>query len=357
ERKRNPVNSSTSKLQGPSPSNYSVNRFKYRLPDSSKVISGGSQRVVRGFAKGFVIAPFANPKDGLMTIPFDICNPDSKFEPESSDIPPTTPREDYEEEIRQIIRSLDDKRGKTVAARIIKVSVHTDLDTTFDSLCASYPQAFVFMFSTPMTGTWIGASPELLIRKEGEFISTMALAGTRLSSEQDEPWDEKNREEQAMVTEFITNCLMRHCGTVTIGKTFTKKAGPIEHICTPISAYMPPSGLDDQYEESYNNRLRQLLTELSPTPAVCGSDRTLSIDLIRKCESFPREMYGGFCGPNDIDGISAFYVNLRSAKVSPDAVALYVGGGITPLSIPESEWQETDFKSKTILSKLKTSEE
>ena len=321
------------------------------------MISGGSERIVEGFAKGFVIAPFADPDKGLMTIPYDIINPEEKFTPLPSDIPATTPREDFEEEVRQIIRSLDDKRSKAVAARIIRKNMHLDLDATFDVLSSAYPEAFVFLFSTPCAGTWIGASPELLLRKEGDFISTMALAGTRPSSDVDEEWDEKNREEQDMVAEFITDYLMRHCSAVTVGKTSTKKAGPIEHICTPIHAYMPPSDLADEYEDSYNSRLRKLLTELSPTPAVCGTDRSRSFDLIKRIEMFPREMYGGFCGPNDIEGITSFFVNLRSAKVSPDAAAIYVGCGVTPLSVPEKEWQETELKSKTIINKLKTSEE
>ena len=319
-------------------------------------MSGGSQRLVKGFAKGFVIAPFADPEDSLMTIPYDVCNPESDFKPAESSIPSSTSRSDYEEEVRGIIRSLCNGRGKTVAARIIRIDVNIDLDATFDNLCSSYPEAFVFLFSTQTTGTWIGASPELLLRRDGEFLSTMALAGTRPITEHDTEWDEKNRDEQAMVTEYIVDCLMRHCGAVSIGKTFTKKAGHIEHICTPISAYMPDSNLSDEFEDSYANRLRQILTELSPTPALCGSDRSNSLELIRHYERFPREMYGGFCGPNDIEGISAFFVNLRSAKVSTDAAAIYAGGGISSLSSPDTEWNETEMKSKTIINKLKTSE-
>lgn len=346
-----------SKSQGPSPSSYSVNRFKYRLPNTSAVVSGGSERLLKGFAKGFVIAPFANPDEGLMTIPYDIHNLDSKFRPEKSNIPASTTSEDYEEEVRSIINALGGDRGKTVAARAIRLDIRVDLDATFNNLCSAYPEAFVFVFSTASTGTWIGASPELLLRKEGDFLHTMALAGTRPYSEKDKKWDEKNRDEQAMVTEFIIDSLMRHCGAVTTGKTFTKKAGPVEHICTPISAYMPPTLLAEEYEESHTNRLRRLLTELSPTPALCGSDRSRSLELISKHEHFQREMYGGFCGPNDIEGTTAFFVNLRSAKVSTDTAAIYAGGGITALSSAENEWHETEIKSKTIINKLKTTEE
>ncbi len=332
--------------------NYSVNWFKYRLPNTTESVSGASQSLVEGLGKGFAVAPFLNPDFNLITIPFDFIPEKKDCQIVDASLSPSTPKIDYFDEIKAIMDDLNGKRGKTVAARVIKLDYSIDLNATFDSLCLSYPDAFVFAFSTSATGTWIGASPELLLSRSGEFLSTMALAGTRPCSEKDEKWDQKNYDEQAMVTEFITDSLVKHCGAVTIGKTFTKKAGPIEHICTPISAFLPSTDLADEYEESFSNRLRQILVSLSPTPALCGSDRPRSLELIRKYENFPREMYGGFCGPNDIEGVTEFFVNLRSAKVSKNAVAIYVGGGITPLSVPEKEWQETDLKSKTIINNL-----
>ncbi|MDE7419690.1 MAG: chorismate-binding protein [Muribaculaceae bacterium] len=334
-----------------------MNWFKYRLPNSTDIVSGASHTLVKGFGKGFVVAPFLNPEKFLLNIPFDFIPESHDIKAINSSLPLSTPKSDYQLEIKAIKDKLDGNRGKIVAARVIRLDISIDLNATFDSLCQSYPNAFVFSFSTSETGTWIGASPELLLRKDKEFLTTMALAGTRPCSDIDEQWDEKNLDEQAMVTEFIIDSLIKNCGTVTVGKTFTKKAGPIEHICTPIAAFMPPSELADEYEDSYINRLRQLLTELSPTPALCGSDRSQSLELIRDYEKFSREMYGGFCGPNDIEDNTAFFVNLRSAKVSKNAVAIYAGGGITPLSNSDDEWNETEMKSKTIINHLKTSEE
>lgn len=332
--------------------NYSVNWFKYRLPNATEIVSGASESLIKGLGKGFAIAPFFNPEENLITIPSDFIPEIKNIKPFPSDLPPTTSKTDYFKEIEAIKTDLNGKRGKTVAARVIRADAKIDLNATFDTLCFAYPDAFVFAFSSSMTGTWIGASPELLLRKDGNFLSTMALAGTRPHSDEDEKWDEKNIDEQAMVTEFIIRSLTNHCSMVTAGKAFTKKAGPIEHICTPISAFMPPTELAEEYQESYSNRLRHLLMDLSPTPAVCGSDRTHSLALIKKYEKFPRELYGGFCGPNDLEDITAFFVNLRSAKVSDDSVVIFVGGGITPLSSPENEWQETDYKSKTIINNL-----
>ncbi len=334
-----------------------MNWFKYRLPNTTEIICGASESIVKGLGNGFVVAPFLNPNNFLLTIPFDFIPESKDIKAINSYLPLSTSKSDYHREIKAIKDHLDGKRGKTVAARVIRLDISIDINATFDSLCQSYTDAFVFAFSTSETGTWIGASPELLLRKDGEFLSTMALAGTRPWSEKEEKWDVKNYDEQAMVTEFIIDSLIRHSSTVTTGKTFTKKAGPIEHICTPIYAYMPQSDLADEYEESYSNRLRLILTELSPTPALCGSDRSASLELIRKYEKFQREMYGGFCGPFELNHTTSFYVILRAAKCTDRCLSAFVGGGITPLSNPEDEWMETELKSKTILNKLKTSEE
>ena len=126
----------------------------------------------------------------------------------------------------------------------------------------------------------------------------MSLAGTRPSDQTGE-WDEKNIDEQKMVTEFICNMLEKKCIDVKTGNSYTKNAGSICHICTPISAKLH-SGEECSIED--------ILIHLSPTPAVCGSDRESSLKLIKEYESFDREMYGGFCGPNDINGMNKDYV-------------------------------------------------
>lgn len=279
----------------------------------------------------------------MLTIPDDFIPDDSELIPINSATSPSTPKEDYLNEVSAIIRVLDGKSGKTVAARTIRIDRHIDIPATFDALCASYPDAFVFAFSTSETGTWIGASPELLLNVVGNKISTMALAGTRPAFSNEE-WDEKNIEEQQLVTDFIGNNLEKNCKNVVISPTITKTAGAVEHLCTPITA---------ELSSEENAVIKDILTDLSPTPAVCGSDRKASKKLIAKLEKFPREMYGGFCGSNGIDGKSAFYVILRCAKCSLDAVCVYAGGGILASSDPESEWKETELKSTTIINKLK----
>lgn len=296
--------------------------------------------------QGFVIAPFFNPTSHLLTIPCDFLPADTDIRPAECSLPSSSAKEEYIREIETIKDALKGRRGKTVAARAILIKHVIDINDTFQTLCDDYPDAFVFAFSTTETGTWIGVSPELLVDKHGQDISTMALAGTRKVSftEDYRQWDEKNIDEQRMVVEFIVDCLKDDCIEITPHKSFTKQAGGIEHICTKITATLEESGISE---------FEKLLSRLSPTPALCGSDRRQSLLLIQDCESFNREMYGGFCGPCDDDGDCSLFVILRCAKCNPTEVCVYAGGGITALSNAEDEWSETEMKSKTIINKLK----
>lgn len=327
-----------------------MNKFKYRLPNASDIVSGESPRLIKGFGKGFVISPFRNPDEGMVTIPFDSILT-SKIQTVTDDnLPMSTSEEDFIKEVEGIISALDKSNGKCVAARSIRIVSNIDAEATFRSLCDNFPDAFVFLFSTTFTGTWIGASPELLLEVDGQDIKTMALAGTRRSGDMEE-WDEKNIEEQRMVTDFITEILSHFSGKVEQEKTFTKKAGSIEHICTPLRASLAIG--DQESRDDRDEKVKEILCQLSPTPAVCGSDREKSLALIERYEMFDRSLYGGFCGPHEIQGKTTFFVNLRSAKCTPGAICVYAGCGVTRRSDPKEEWKETEIKSKTIINHIK----
>lgn len=314
------------------------------MPGASESIGGTSHTVAKGLTEGFVVAPFRNPADGLFTIPHDYPLREEDIAVHNSTIPGSTTREEHRREVESIKAFLKSKPGKIVASRAIRIERKIQLSDTFNTLCEAYPDAFVFMFSTPHTGTWIGATPELLLRKDGNRVMTMALAGTRQAGEDGE-WDIKNREEQQMVTEHITQMLSNDCTTISYSRPHTLRAGNVEHICTDITATL-----------SDVPHLEEILCRLSPTPAVCGSDRIESMRIIRETERHDREMYGGFCGPCELGCKTAMFVNLRSAKCSENELCVYAGGGITLLSDADAEWEETEIKSKTIINKLKTSE-
>ncbi|MBD5357228.1 MAG: hypothetical protein HDR88_09535 [Bacteroides sp.] len=325
--------------------------YTYRRPGDMMISFGSSESVVKGVeVPGFVIAPFL-PDLPYLTIPyrppFGLHKKDelSAIDFHYSFPSYSTTRQQHRKEIEAIRRQLDEIGfGKIVAARAIVENQKIDPAATFAYLCRKYPDAFVFCFSTPLTGCWVGASPELLLEAHVATLKTMALAGTRRAHTPGE-WDTKNIEEQQMVTDFIAEAFKKNNLPIVVGSTFTKCAGQIEHICTPISSPIDLSGFS-------TSQLTNLLNDLSPTPALCGLPREIALRIISENEDFSRGFYGGFCGPYHAPGDFSFYVNLRSANIEQDRVCVFVGGGITRMSDPELEWEETSLKSTTVMSAL-----
>ena len=96
-----------------------------------------------------------------------------------------------------------------------------------------------------------------------------------------------------------------------------------------------------------------MVGQLHPTPAVCGLPKKRAMQIITEIEKRDRGYYAGFLGPLQASGAFDLFVNLRTMEVFDDALRLYVGGGITPLSDPETEWQETCQKADTLLNLIR----
>ena len=328
-----------------------MNRYAYRLPGSKEIKTGGSDTLLPGLHPGgFYVKPFdgnegftipATPSAGSVThVPLQYIIPKE-----------STTRERHAAGIKHILEKIGDGMlDKCVLARVDVNRSLPDAEAVFRALCDAYPSAFVFGFRTPETGTWIGASPELLLSKSGRTLTTMALAGTRPAGTCGE-WDEKNREEQAIVRNYIAGILENHGCEVKIHPTETAQAGPVEHIRNMITAIMPcrnNTSSAGQKEDGLETAAR-VADSLSPTPALCGSPREEAFTAINEAEDFRRGCYGGCCGPVSEDG-AAFdiYVNLRSMCIKDGVTCLFAGGGIVAGSEPDSEWHETERKLSTI---------
>ncbi len=208
----------------------------------------------------------------------------------------------------------------------------------FARACAAYPNAMVSLSHT-RSGTWIGASPEILLQGEGRHWQTMALAGTRPRGTQ-EDWDEKNRREQAWVARYLRDALSPLCARLEETGPVTHGAGQVEHLRTDFS-----------FEPAPEVTLHQLAAALHPTPAVCGLPKKEAMERILSAESLDRRYYAGFLGIWQ-DTAASLYVNLRCLKLHAGGVRLYAGGGILPQSTLESEWKETCQKMCTMLALL-----
>lgn len=342
--------------------------YAYRMPGDSMMTFGSSEGYVEGLGTpGFVIGMFS-PQLPLITIPYKGSKRVETKVSYYSQPQVSTPFESYSKEVEGIISDLKSGKGeKVVAARVEIREEQTELADKFFELNERFPNAFVFCFSTPATGCWIGASPELLLKSENGYLETMSLAGTRRAAGDDTAWDAKNLEEQRIVTDYISGILKNNGLNPQIKGQYTKSYGDIEHICNEIAAPLPsdytiPGDLssldtntpDNSYKSDLNQGLsfdlEKFLRELYPTPALCGSPKDFAMQEIAKYESFDRGCYGGFCGP--FRGIMDFHFNvvLRCASVSALRLCIYVGGGITKDSVISSEWTETQLKLRQFLS-------
>jgi len=207
----------------------------------------------------------------------------------------------------------------------------TELGTIFYSLCKAHPNAFVYLCSSGNWGTWMGASPETLINYDKGEVTTMSLAGTLFS--QDEQWSPKENQEQKVTSHFIEQCLnWNETDEVQIREL---SQGQLRHLMSV-------------YTKSWNvNDLPNLFLSLSPTPAVCGNPRQKALEFIGSAEGFNRDLYAGFIGLRKQDKLVT-NVNLRCAEIGTNGVRLIAGCGINKDSDSEREWEESALKMRVI---------
>ena len=260
----------------------------------------------------------------------------------------STPKEEFIDQVLQGIEAI--RAGELLKIVPVKrkvVSLHKDFDlaNTFLSLCKTYPNAFVNFFHVPDQGSWIGASPEILIKTEGDQFSTMALAGSQKAIG-DNPlkhvaWTQKEIEEQALVGRYIVGCFkkIRLREYEEIGPK-TDIAGNLLHLRTDFKVNMASTGFPQLGSV--------MLDLLHPTSAVAGMPRDKALEFIHQHEKFDRSLFSGYLGPVNIEGETAIYVNLRCAKLLANHAVLYAGAGVTEDSIPEKEWEETELKCDII---------
>lgn len=268
--------------------------------------------------------------------------------PDQSSTVPPTPKAEF---LNQVKMGMDEIAAgrllKIVPARrkTIPLGEGFDLVKTYLALCEAYPDAFVNFFHIPGLGSWIGATPEVLIRTKGDRFFTMSLAGSQ-KAEGDNPlkrvaWTQKEIEEQALVSRYIVNCFkkIRLREYEEIGPK-TAIAGKLLHLRTDFMV--------DTKATNFPLLGSAMLDLLHPTSAVAGMPRENALEFIHKHEAFDRSLFSGFMGPVNIEDETAIYVNLRCAKLTASQAILYAGAGVTEDSDPEKEWEETELKCDII---------
>lgn len=230
---------------------------------------------------------------------------------------------------------------KLVLARSATVPAVGGLSPTalFMRACSRYPRLFIALVSTPRSGTWLVATPEILLERDADHWRTIALAGT-MRYEGEARWSQKDIQEQRYVASFIADRLGR------LGIRFTEE-GPR----TVRAAHLVHLRSDFTFPiyNNYCTRVGQLLSVLHPTPAVCGLPQAPAFDFILGHEASDRSYYSGFMGPLDVAPAGThLYVTLRCMQAVPGGYRLYAGGGLLPESTCQREWAETEAKMDTM---------
>jgi salicylate biosynthesis isochorismate synthase/menaquinone-specific isochorismate synthase len=284
---------------------------------------------------------------GLRPDPLPMLDPHLTDRPEIRSVLPPA---DFEAAVDAATdRIAGDETSKVVLAREVTVEASAAHDSAaiFGAMREQFPSCFCFCHGTP-EAAFLGASPELLIRRSGAGASTVALAGsTRRSSDPavDDHLGEqllrsdKNRREQRIVAERIVRKLRPHSVWVqTAPDPEVVKVANIQHLATPIIA---------QLAESHS--AVELAGMLHPTPAVGGEPWLDAATTIAELERMDRGWYAGPVGWMDSTEDGEFCVALRSALLRDREARIFAGVGVVAGSDPAAELEETEVKLQALL--------
>jgi menaquinone-specific isochorismate synthase len=240
---------------------------------------------------------------------------------------------------------------KAVIAREVMVHSNTPIDVhaVLLRLRASFGSSYRYSIDG-----FIGASPELLVRVDGNTVESHPLAGTaprtgdpatdaRVAAELIA--STKNQVEHRAVIDMVHDTLLPWCSFLDWEPEPSIVAvANVQHLGSRVEGHLSdprPNVLD-------------LVQALSPTPALGGAPRAEALALIAAVEGFERGRYGGAVGWVDAAGNGTWAVAIRCAELSADrrTARLVAGGGIVAESEPLAELAETQAKLQAMLSAI-----
>ena len=235
--------------------------------------------------------------------------------------------------------------SKVVLARDVRATAMDPIDprVLLRRLAARYPDCYTFACSG-----LVGATPELLVRREGKRISSLVLGGTtarRGGAEADATAgaallaSEKETEEHRYTVISVADALAPLCGSLSVdpGPSLLALAN-VQHLATWVSGRL-----------AGDRSALQLAAALhAATAAVGGTPPDRALRLIRELERMDRGRYAGPVGWLDADGNGEFGLALRCAEIDGPRARLFAGCGIVAGSDPEAELAETHAKLRPI---------
>jgi isochorismate synthase len=219
------------------------------------------------------------------------------------------------------------------------------------SLRSAYPSCFIYLVTGADGTAFVGASPELLVRRSGMRAYAQPMAGSvaRGATEADDDRLARQLEESAkdgvehrLVADFVVDALKPFAETVVARPPEVVRFTNIQHLATAVSAVLRQPAAD----------ALELAAALHPTPAVGGWPRAAADSLIDELEAMERGWYAGAVGWIDANGDGEFAVALRCGLLWEDGARLYAGVGVMPDSDAARELEETELKFKALLTAL-----
>ncbi|MEM2839628.1 MAG: anthranilate synthase component I family protein [Thermoplasmata archaeon] len=253
-------------------------------------------------------------------------------------------------------RILDGEIFQVVLSRRTDFRVRGDPLCMYKVLRALNPSPYLFYLDYGQVQL-LGSSPEMLVRLEGDKLTTRPLAGTRPRSpdpEEDEKLklemllDEKERAEHLMLVDLHRNDMGRvsKTGSVKVTELMgVEKYSHVQHIV---------SNVESEIREDCDGF--DALRACFPAGTVTGAPKIRAMQIISELEKTPRGPYAGAVGYFDFTGNMDFAITIRSIVVSGNKASIQAGAGIVADSVPEREYMETEHKMGAMLSAMRSSE-
>jgi anthranilate synthase component 1 len=196
----------------------------------------------------------------------------------------------------------------------------------------------------------VGASPEILVRLEGENVTVRPIAGTRrrgVTPEEDAALaeelltDAKERAEHIMLVDLGRNDAGRVTQTGTVRVTeqmVVERYSHVMHIVSNVEGKLKP-GL----------KAIDVLRATFPAGTVSGAPKVRAMEIIDELEPVKRGVYAGAVGYLGFHGNMDVAIALRTAVIKDGTLYVQAGGGVVADSEPEAEWQETQNKARALL--------
>ncbi|MEJ5210547.1 MAG: anthranilate synthase component I [Burkholderiales bacterium] len=196
----------------------------------------------------------------------------------------------------------------------------------------------------------VGASPEILVRLEGDTVTVRPIAGTRprgRTREEDEALaaellaDPKERAEHLMLMDLGRNDVGRvaRIGSVRVTENMViERYSHVMHIVSNVEGRLR-DGLDAM----------DVLRATFPAGTVSGAPKVRAMEIIDELEPTRRGIYAGAVGYLGFNGDMDLAIAIRTAVVKDGTLYVQAGAGIVADSVPENEWQETRNKARAVL--------